>query len=192
MSKRSARLAAGVVATMLGLGTSLAAVVPAANAAPAKIVKYSCQVPIIGKQVAATSFILSAPAKAKAGQTVTIKVQIHPTGLPAVAVTNISVSSTLGVSGAQKGSVKVTGHLASGNSGNLKLTLSGKLKLTKAGKVSLSAGKSATFNVTSSLIGKASITCQAASSLPVLGSISVGKSTAHMAPARVREAARLR
>lgn len=193
MFKRSARLAAGIAATIVGLGTTFTVVVPAANAAApkpaAKTVKYSCQVPIIGKQVATTSFILSAPAKAKTGQTVSIKVQIHPTGLPAVAVTNITVSTSLGVSGAQKGSVTLTGHLASGNSGNLKMTLAGKLKLTKTGKVNLSAGKTATFKVTSSLIGKASINCGASGRLPVLGSISVAKASGKMVP--FRQAGRL-
>jgi hypothetical protein len=106
-------------------------------------------------------------------------VQLQPAGLPAVAVTNLTVKSTLKVSGAQKGKVTVSEFLRRANSGNLKLILTGTLKLTKTGFVHLTAGSTATFALTSGIIGKATLTCTAKSSLPMIGSIAVTKSKRH-------------
>jgi hypothetical protein len=122
---------------------------------------------------------LTAPAKATAGKTVKLSVQVQPTGLPAVAVTNLTVKTTLTESGAQKGSVTISEFLRRANSGNLKLNLTGHLKLTKAGKLRLTAGSRVTFTLTSSLIGHATVSCKATSSLPVLGTISVSKAPRH-------------
>lgn len=161
------------------MGAGLAVGTTAADAATAHVVKYSCKVPVVGTQAVTAKVTLTAPAKTTAGKTVKLSVQVQPTGLPAVAVTNLTVNSTLTESGAQKGSVKVTEFLPKANSGNLKPSLTGRLTLTKAGTVRLTAGSTVTFSLTSSLIGKATLSCRATSSLPVLGSISVGKAPHH-------------
>ena len=182
----AARLAAGAAAAVLGLGTSLAFGVTAAAAATAHSVKYSCKIPVIGTQKVTAALTLSAPGKAKTGQIVKVSVQIKANGLPSVPVTNLTVKSTLTESGAQKGIIKVSTFVKKANSGSLKLTLSGRVKLAKSGSVHLTAGSSATFNLTSSLIGKATLACRTTSKLPVLGSISVAKA-GHAAPAVARE-----
>jgi hypothetical protein len=183
------RLTVAAVAGATTIGAGLAVSATAADAATSHVVKYSCKVPVVGTQAVTAKVTLTAPAKTTAGKTVKLSVQVQPTGLPAVAVTNLTVNSTLTETGAQKGTVKLTEFLAKANSGNLKLTLTGRLKLTKAGTVRLTAGSTVTFSLTSSLIGKATLSCRATSSLPVLGSISVGKAPRpgqhvnHVAPA---------
>ena len=179
MFKGSAvRMTAAVAACVMTVGgglslTSVAA--SAATTAKAQTVKYSCKVPVIGNQSVTAKVTLSAPAKATTGKTANLSIQVQPSGLPAVSVTNLTVKSTLTLSGAQKGSVTLSEFLSKANSGNLKLKLSGHLKLAKAGPVRLTAGPSVTFSLTSSLIGKATLTCRATSKLPVLGTISVSK-----------------
>jgi hypothetical protein len=165
---------------MVVAATGLALSNTAANAAAKRHpVRYSCKVPVVGTQTVSAKVTLTAPAKATAGKTVKVSVQIQATGLPAVVVTNLTAKSTLTEFGAQKGSVAVTEHLAKANSGSLKLNLTGRLALTKAGTVHLAAGPTATFSLTSNLIGKVTLTCKATSSLPVLGSIAVSKAKAH-------------
>jgi hypothetical protein len=188
MSKGSVRLSAGAAAAMMAMGTSLGLGATAASAATAAssahIVKFSCKIPVIGTQAVTARVTLTAPAKATVGKTVKLSVQLQPTGLPSVAVTNLTVKSTLKESGAQKGSVAISQFLRRANSGNLKLTLTGQLKLTKAGTVHLTAGSVATFSLTNSLIGKATLSCTAKSALPVLGSITVSKAKGHAAVTR--------
>jgi uncharacterized protein (DUF58 family) len=181
MSRRSAaRLATGAAATVLAVGTSLALGTTAASAATTShTVIYSCKIPVLGTERVTAKITLSAPAKTTAGDTVKVTVKLQPTGLPSVSVTDLTVKSTLTESGAQKGSVALTEYLKSASTGSLSLSLSGKVKLAKAGTVHLTAGSSATFALTNSIIGKATLTCKATSSLPVLGSISVGKAKAH-------------
>jgi hypothetical protein len=84
------------------------------------------------------------------------------------------------VSGAQKGTVAISEFLRSANSGNLKLALVGTLKLTKPGIIHLTAGSSATFSLTSSIIGKATLTCITKGSRPMIGSIAVSKIRKHV------------
>jgi hypothetical protein len=150
-----------------------------ANAAsPAShTVQYTCKIPVIGTEKVSTKLTLSVPAKASAGSTVKIGVVLTPSGLPAVAITNVTVKSTLTVSGAQKGTVTVSAHFASGNSGSLKVDLAGKLKVTKAGTVNISAGSSASFALTNSILGKTTLVCTTKSKLPVLGSVKVSKAS---------------
>ncbi len=50
----------------------------------------------------------------------------------------------------------------------------------------LTAGSTVTFSLTSSVIGKATLSCKATSSLPVLGTISVSKAPRHALIARTR------
>jgi hypothetical protein len=169
----AARLAA---ATAVGVvaGTALVLGGTAANAAAVSYtVKYICKIPVVGTQDVSTKLTLSVPAKASAGSTVKIGLAFQPTSLPATAITNVTVKSALTLSGAQKGTVTVTDHLASANSGSLKADLAGSLKLAKAGKVSITAGSSATFALTSSILGKTTLLCKSSGKLPVLGSITV-------------------
>ncbi|HZR48406.1 MAG TPA: hypothetical protein VFB06_02700 [Streptosporangiaceae bacterium] len=183
MSKGSAgRLAAGAAAVVILAGTGVAAGAGAAAAAPAApaskshTVNYSCKVPILGTKTVPTTLTLSAPAKATAGKTVKLKISFAPSGLPSVTITNVTIKSTLTESGAQKGSVTVKAFLKSANSGTVKATLSGSVKLTKTGKVNITPGKTASFSLTNSILGKATINCTATSKrLPVLGTISVAK-----------------
>jgi hypothetical protein len=169
------RLSAGAVACAMTLAGGLAFSATAADAATSHAVKFSCKIPVVGTQAVTAKVTLTAPAKTTAGKTVKLNVQVQPTGLPAVAVTNLTVNTTLTESGAQKGSVKLTQFLKKANSGSLKLNLAGKLKLAKAGRVVLTAGSTVTFSLTSSIIGKATLSCKATSKLPVLGTISVAK-----------------
>jgi hypothetical protein len=174
----AARLAAAATAVGVVAGTALVLGGPAASAAAAShTVQYTCKVPVIGTQHVSTKLTLSVPAKASAGSTVKIGVVFQPSGLPAVTITNVTVKSALTVSGAQKGTVTVSDHFASGNSGSLKVNLAGKLKLTKAGKVSITAGKTATFALTNSILGKTTLVCTASGKLPVLGTVAVGKAS---------------
>jgi hypothetical protein len=171
----AAAMAFGVVAgsaLVLGGNTANAA---AASAAKSQTVKYSCKIPVLGTKVVATKLTISVPAKASAGSTVKIGLVLQPSGLPAVTITDVTVKSVLTVSGAQKGTVDLSAHFASGNSGSLKVDLAGKLKLTKSGTVHLSAGSSATFALTNSILGKTTLVCASSGKLPVLGSITVGK-----------------
>jgi hypothetical protein len=171
-----ARLIAVATVAVVALGAGLAAGTTAANAAVKwHAVKYTCKVPVIGNDTVSAKAALTAPAKATAGKTVGLSVQLVPTGLPAIAVTDLTVKSTLTESRAQKGSVTVSQYLASANSGSLSLDLTGRLKLTHAGTVYLTAGPVATFSLTSSVTGKTTLSCTASSALPVLGSISVSK-----------------
>jgi uncharacterized protein (DUF58 family) len=181
MSRSSAaRLAAGAAATVVAMGTSLALGATVASAATTShTVIYSCKIPVLGTERVTAKITLSAPAKTTAGKTVKLTVKLTPTGLPSVSVTDLTVKSTLTESGAQKGSVALTEFLKSASTGSLSLNLSGSVKLAKAGTVKLAAGSSATFSLTNSIIGKATLTCKATSSLPVLGSISVGKAAAN-------------
>jgi hypothetical protein len=171
------RLGAAAMAATLVAGTALVLGGGVANAAAAKshTVQYTCKIPVLGTKTVSTKLILSVPAKASAGSTVKIGVMLQPSGLPAVTITNVTVKSTLTVSGAQKGSVKLSAHFASGNSGSLKVDLAGKLKLSKAGTVDLTAGSSATFALTNSILGKTTLVCSTKSKLPLLGKITVGK-----------------
>ena len=175
----AARVAAATMAAGVLAGSALVLGGTVANAAPAAshTVSYTCKIPVLGTKTVATKLTLSVPAKASAGSTVKLKVVLQPSGLPAVTVTNVTVKSTLKVSGAQKGTVNVSAHFASGNSGSLKVDLAGSLKLAKAGKVSISAGSSATFALTNSILGKATLVCSTKSKLPVLGSIKVTKAS---------------
>jgi len=175
----AAKLAAATMAVGVFAGSGLALGGAAANAAPATAshtVKYTCKIPVLGSKSVSTKLTLSVPAKTSAGSTVKVSVVLAPSGLPAVTVTNVTVKSTLTLSGAQKGTVPVTAHFAKGNSGTLKVALAGKVKLTKAGKVNISAGSSATFSITNSILGKATLVCTTKAKLPVLGSITVAKS----------------
>jgi hypothetical protein len=185
MSKGSiARVASGATAAVIAVGTSFGLGATAASAASTvHTVKYSCKIPVVGTQLVSARVSLSAPPKTTTGKTVKVSVQLQPTGLPAVAVTNLTVKATLNESGAQKGSVTISEFLKKANSGNLRLNLSGRLTLTKAGTVHLKPGSVVTFSLTSSLIGKATLTCTAKSSLPVIGSIVVAKAK-HTAVAR--------
>jgi hypothetical protein len=173
----AARLGAAAMAATVVAGTALVLGGSVANAASAAshTVQYTCKIPVLGTKTVATKLTLSVPAKASKGSTVKIGVVLQPSGLPAVTITNVTVKSTLTVSGAQKGSVNLSAHFASGNSGSLKVDLAGKLKLTKAGTVDLSAGSTATFALTNSILGKATLVCSTKSKLPVLGKITVGK-----------------
>jgi hypothetical protein len=173
------RLAIGAVAGVTTLAGGLVLGATTADAATSHAVKFSCSVPVVGTQAVTAKVKLTAPAKTTAGKTVKLSVQVQPTGLPAVAVTNLTVKTALTESGAQKGSVKLSEFLRSANSGNLKLNLTGRLKLTKAGRVRLTAGSTVTFTLTSSLIGRATVRCKATSKLPALGTISVGKAPRH-------------
>lgn len=176
--------AAGAAVTFVVMSAGLVICGGAANAAPAShTVDYSCKLPVIGTKVVDAHLAVSAPAKTSAGKTVKIGLAFSASGLPAVAMTDINVKSTLTESGVQKGSVTLTEYLPSGNSGNLDFHLSGRVKLSKAGSVHLTAGSSVTFSVTTTVIGKISIACTATSSkLPVLTTIAVsgasGKATA--------------
>jgi hypothetical protein len=178
----SVRLAAATMAVGVVAGTALV-VGGTANAAAASAsaksytVAYTCKIPVIGTEHVATKLTLSVPSKASAGSTVKLKVLLQPSGLPAVTITNVTVTSTLTVSGAQKGSVTVSTHFASGNSGSLKVDLAGKLKLSKAGKVSISAGSTAKFALTNSILGKTTLVCSSSGKLPVLGSVTVSKAS---------------
>jgi hypothetical protein len=181
MSRGSAaRLAAAAMAIgvfagsalVLGGGSANAAAAPAAKT---QTVKYTCKIPVLGTKVVATKLTLTVPAKASAGSTIKIGLVLQPSGLPAVTITNVTVKSVLSISGAQKGTVDLSAHFASGNSGSLKVDLVGKLKLAKVGKVSLSAGSTATFSLTNSILGKATLACSSSGKLPVLGSITVAK-----------------
>jgi hypothetical protein len=181
MSRSSAaRLAAGAAATVVAVGTTLALGATAASAATTShTVIYSCKIPVLGTERVTAKITLSAPAKTTAGKTVKITIKLQPTGLPSVSVTDLTVKSTLTESGAQKGSVNLSEYLKSASTGSLSLDLSGSVKLGKAGTLHLAAGKTATFSLTNSIIGKTTLTCNATSKLPVLGSISVGKAKAH-------------
>jgi hypothetical protein len=191
MSMGSAgRLAGSAAAVIILAGSGVAAGAGAAFAAPASsshTVTYSCKIPVLGSKSVATKLTLNAPAKSTVGKTVTVSVSFAPSGLPSFSVTNVSLKSSLTESGAQKGSVNVSAHLAKANSATVKASLSGKVKLTKAGKVSFTAAKTASFSVDSSF-GKFSFSCTATTKkLPVLGTISVGKAAKAkgVAPARV-------
>jgi len=185
MSKGSiARVACGTAAAVVAVGTSLGLGASAANAASTvHTVKYSCKIPVVGTQLVSARVSLSAPMKTTTGKTVRLSIQLQPTGLPAVAVTNLTVKGTLKETGAQKGSVTVSEFLKQANSGALRLNLTGSLRLTKAGMVHFTPGSVVTFSLTSSLIGKATLTCTAKSSLPVIGSIVVANAK-HKAVAR--------
>ena len=182
---RSARrLASGAAAVIVACGGmalaasgASAATAAARPAAQTKIVAYKCKIPVLGTRTTRVKILLTAPATAKTGATVPLKVAFSPTGLPSLKVTHIRAASTLAVSGAQRGSVAVVGTLPSGNTSNLKLILKGKLHLTHAGKVLLSPGRSAVISV---MIGKTTFTfsCQAPKKVPVLGSIKVTKRAA--------------
>jgi hypothetical protein len=178
----AARLAVATMAVGVVAGTALV-VGGTANAAAASAsaksytVAYTCKIPVLGTEHVSTKLTLSVPSKASAGSTIKLGVVLQPSGLPAVTITNVTVTSTLKVSGAQKGSVTVSDHFASGNSGSLKVDLAGKLKLTKAGKVSISAGSTAKFALTNSILGKATLVCSSSGKLPVLGSVTVGKAS---------------
>jgi hypothetical protein len=174
---RLAASAAAVIVAGAGLAASGATTADAATVSHA--VKYTCKVPVIGSQAVKASVALSAPSKATTGHTVKLTVKFQATGLPSVTVTNVTIKSAVTESGAQKGSVTLSEHLKSANSGSLKLTLTGRVKLSKTGTVKFKAGSQATFALTSSLIGKATVTCKATSSLPVLGSIRVSKPKSH-------------
>lgn len=184
MFKGSAnRLAASAAAAVIVVGAGLTAGSAAADAATVvHTVKYTCKVPVIGSQAVKASVAFSAPAKTTTGKTVKVTVKFQATGLPSVTVTNVTAKSVVTESGAQKGSVTLTQHLKTANTGNLKLTLTGHVKLSKAGTVRFKAGATATFMVTNSLIGKATVTCKSTSSLPMLGSIHVSKPKASGAP----------
>jgi hypothetical protein len=178
MPKRSAvRLVAGVAATLVALGMGLAAGSTTANAATkTHTVKYTCKVPVVGNDTVSAQATLAVHGKATVGATVGLSLELVPSGLPSIAVTDLTVRSVLTESGAQKGSVALSAYLASANSGSLKADLTGRLRLDRAGTVDLTLGRTATFALTSSFTGKTTLSCTAASSLPTLGSISVSKS----------------
>jgi hypothetical protein len=177
----AARFAAVATAVGVVAGSSLVWGGGVANAAAAAAkshtVQYTCKIPVLGTEHVATKLTLSVPSKVSAGSIVKVKVVLQPSGLPAVTITNVTVKSTLTVSGAQKGTVNVSAHFASGNSGSLKVDLAGKLKVTKAGTVNISAGSSASFALTNSILGKTTLVCSTKSKLPVLGSIKVTKAS---------------
>ena len=176
-----ARLIAGTAAAIIVAGSSLGLAATAADAmSTVHVVKYTCKVPVVGTETVSGRVTLVTPAKSTVGSKVKLVVQLQPTGLPAVSVTNLTVKSTLKVSGAQKGTVTISQFLRSANSGKLKLALAGTLKLTKPGLVHLTVGSSATFSLTSSIIGKATLTCNAKGSLPMIGSIVVNKAKKHV------------
>jgi hypothetical protein len=186
----AARLAAATMAATVVAGTALVLGGTVANAASSKAsaatAKYTCQIPVIGKTVITTKLTLSAPAKVTPGETIKIGTVLVPSGLPSATITNVTVKWTLTESGAQKGTVSLSDSFASGNASSLKLDLTGKLKLPKSGTVKFTAGKVFTFALTNSVLGKTTLTCDASSSLPVVGSITVGKSGAATAVADVR------
>lgn len=176
----AARLAAGAAAVIVA-GTSLGFAATSADAASTvHTVKYTCKVPVVGTETVTARVTLVSATKSTVGSKVKLVVRLQPTGLPAIAVTNLTVKSTLRVSGAQKGTVAVSEFLRSANSGNLKLALVGTLKLTKSGMVHLTPGSSATFSLTSSIIGKTTLTCKAKGSMPMIGSIAVSKVRKHV------------
>jgi hypothetical protein len=169
-------MAAGVIAgTALIAGSTTANAAAPAPAAKSHTVAYTCKIPVLGTKSVKTKLTLSAPAKSTAGKTVKISLKLQPSGLPAVTITNVTIKSALTLSGAQKGTVKLSAHFASGNSGNIKVNLTGKLKLAKAGTVDLKAGSSATFSLTNSILGKTTLVCTTKAKLPVLGKITVVK-----------------
>jgi hypothetical protein len=172
----AARVAAAALAATVVAGTGLLAGGTAANAASAASAKYTCQIPVLGKTVVTTKLTFSVSGKVKAGGTAKVNVLLVPSGLPAVTITNVTVKASLTESGAQKGTVNLSDHFASGNSGSLKVDLAGSLKLPKSGTVKFTAGKSLVLSLTNSILGKATLSCTASSKLPVLGSITVGKS----------------
>jgi hypothetical protein len=174
------RRGAGVAAAFIAMSAGLVIGSGSANAAPASshTVDYSCKIPVIGTKVVGARLSVSAPAKATAGKSVKVGLSFSATGLPSVAVTDVNVKSSLSESGAQKGSVSLTEHLASGNTGTLNFSMAGSVKLAKAGKVELTAGSSASFSLTTTIIGKISVTCTATTKkLPVLATISVSKAS---------------
>jgi hypothetical protein len=176
----AARLAAGAAAVIVA-GTSLGLAPTSADAASTvHTVKYICKVPVVGTETVTARVTLVSATKSTVGSKVKLVVRLQPTGLPAIAVTNLTVKSTLKVSGAQKGTVTVSEFLRSANSGNLKLALVGTLKLTKSGMVHLTPGSSARFSLTSSIIGKTTLTCTAKGSMPMIGSIAVSKIRKHV------------
>ena len=176
----AARLIAGAAAAIVVAGTSLGLAATTADAASTvHAVKYTCKVPVVGTETVTGRISLVSSTKSTVGSKVKLVVQLQPTGLPAVSVTNLTVKTTLNVS-AQKGKVTISEFLRSANSGSLRLNLVGSLKLTKPGVVHLSPGSSATFSLTSSVIGKATLTCTAKSPLPMIGSIMVGKAKKHI------------
>lgn len=176
----AARLAAGA-ASVIVAGSSLGLAATSADAASTvHTVKYTCKVPVVGTETVAARITLVSATKSTVGSKVKLVVRLQPTGLPAISVTNLTVRSTLKVSGAQKGTVTVSEFLRSANSGNLKLALVGTLKLAKSGMVHLTPGSSATFSLTSSIIGKTTLTCAAKGSMPMIGSIAVTKIRKHV------------
>jgi hypothetical protein len=181
----AAKLATAVMAVGVVAGSALVLGGPTANAAVASgktyTVKYTCKIPVLGTKVVATKLSLTVPAKASVGSKVKIGLVLQPSGLPAVTITDVTVKSVLNISGAQKGTVDLSAHFASGNSGSLKVDLAGSLKLTKPGTVDLSAGPSATFALTNSILGKATLVCASSGKLPVLGKITVAKAGAKTA-----------
>jgi hypothetical protein len=186
----AARLAA-CAASVIVAGTSLGLAATSADAASTvHTVKYTCKVPVVGTETVTARVTLVSATKSTVGSKVKLVVRLQPTGLPAISVTNLTVKSTLRVSGAQKGTVAISEFLRSANSGNLKLALVGTLKLTKSGMVHLTPGSSATFSLTSSIIGKTTLTCTAKGSMPMIGSIAVSKVRKHvpvtdLSPARL-------
>ena len=187
-NKLAARLIAGAAAAVIVAGASLATT--AADAASTMhAVKYTCKVPVVGTETVTGRVTLVTPTKSTVGSKVKLIIQLQPTGLPAFSVTNLTVKSTLVMSGAQKGTVTISEFLRKANSGNLRLTLVGTLRLAKTGMIHLTAGSSATFSLTSRIIGKATLTCTAKGKLPMIGSIAVSKSKKHapvtdLSPAR--------
>jgi len=171
----AARLAAAMAATVIA-GTALVLGGTTANAASVSTAKYTCQIPVLGKTAIKTKLTFSVAGKVTPGGTAKIGVVLVPSNLPAVTITDVTVKWSMTESGAQKGTVDLKAYLAKGNSGSLKVDLAGKVKLPKSGTVKLTAGKVLTISLTNSLLGKATLTCKASSSLPVVGSITVGKS----------------
>jgi len=193
MSMGSARRLAGSAAAVIIIaGTGVAAGAGAAIAAPASsshshTVTYSCKIPLLGTEKVPTKLTLSIPAKSTVGKTVKVSVSFAPTGLPSIAVTKVTLKSTLTESGAQKGSVAVQAFLAKANSATVKASLSGKVKLTKTGKVNFTPASTASFSLDSSF-GKFSFTCKATTKkLPVIGTISVAKAGKARPVAAARE-----
>jgi hypothetical protein len=171
----AAKVAAATLASVVVAGTGLFLGGTAANAATAQTAKYTCKIPVVGSTPVTAKLTLSTPSKVSPGGTAKIGVLFVPSGLPAVTITNVTIKWTLTESGAAKGSVSLSDHFASGNSGSLKVDLAGALKLPKSGTVKLTAGPTFTISLTNSVIGTATLSCTASSTLPVLGSITVGK-----------------
>jgi hypothetical protein len=164
-----------VLATAAGLATFVGSVPAHADTVS---VNYSCQVPLSGTQSGAVEVTIEAPATAVVGDTVGITVtsSVSPVTTPLrLNRGDLTASGTVAVSGAQTGTVQVTGQpntapIPAGTRVQLP-PMTGKLTLTGAGQVDLTPGTATA--VARTFFGTFTIPCTPTSPPGVAASIQV-------------------